>query len=489
MTATRDDRRSLDNYLDEIKAYARSYNVQFGSSPSPVRGGSRSPPSLLSGNEAARFQQDQADVIHFINQTGFRQQYLDEISRMEPTQANRYALDEYLQTLRAVAREYNVQFGSSPSPVRSGSRSPADSPTARNNASPTRTPTRSPPSPVRSNASPTRSPPSPVRSGSRSPAELPVLSNPFASFNQEYGIPGVPPQPPAVDTSYRDRGFYKQSVKKLRALMDHDIFTWLCIQSYMTSPFINTILFKVNGDLTKFDQRFMDIKNEKLNIAEAINPNDPYNIFDTFFKNALTRAVGLGKPLLDPDNSNYVVTTQADLVRAYPAMKAPLTMKDKAAFLKKYVLAIQTAITGLPAVKRPVITWRGYAPLNLPHTLALDARQLQLGEEITNWAFMSVSFDIRISSMFVNRDAMCCTLRITIPAGFPAFMISSDSSDKKFPPSLTPWTEQEILLPAGCVFKVLGKAQPAVIPSNTGELINTHIIDVRIIKISTFKTR
>ena len=51
--------------------------------------------------------------------------------------------------------------------------------------------------------------------------------------------------------------FYKASMKKLRQLRRKNVFAWMCILSYKSTPVINNILFKVNGDLSKIDQNFM----------------------------------------------------------------------------------------------------------------------------------------------------------------------------------------------------------------------------------------
>jgi len=317
--------------------------------------------------------------------------------------------------------------------------------------------------------------------------------------DREYGLPQyephppppseIPPQPKAIDKSFRERGFYKVSVKKLNYMRQNDIFAWMCIQSYMTSPFINTLLFKVQGDLTRFDQRFFDIGKEKPNIHQVYDPLDPYNIFKTFFKSCLVRAKQLGKPLTNPRDKNKEILTQTDMIRAYPEMGFPLTMFDKAEFTRKYVLAIQNAIFTIPPLERPVYAWRGYAPINLPDTMAQDVRALYIGQEITNWAFMSISFDPRIASMFVKQELHCCTLRIHIPPKFSAFMISSDSSDHNFPKNLTPWTEQEILLAVGCVFRVVQPAMYVSIPSNYGGTINTFMVDVDLVGIRPIRIR
>jgi len=301
----------------------------------------------------------------------------------------------------------------------------------------------------------------------------------------------LPNQPPAKDISFRKRGFYKASVAKMRGLFRKDIFTWMCLMSFKTSPLINNILFQVKGDLTKLDQKYNGVVTGKPKTATMLKgERDPYSIFATFFKLALTQAVMLGRPLKNPKTGS-VITKKRQLFEAFPSLRRPLTMRDKAAFVRLYVKALQNVIYSIPKLRVPLQTWRGYKPLNIPDSMSLDVRSMRVGQEITNWAFMSVSLDSRVSTLFMNPDAVCCMVTIMIPAGFSAFLISGDSGDPNFPKDITPWYQMEVLLPVGCVFRVakLYPTAPLFDTTNRNEMVYSYMATLVLSGIRRIKTR
>lgn len=268
---------------------------------------------------------------------------------------------------------------------------------------------------------------------------------------QEYGMPV------ARSSRFRRRGFYKQSKLLLETLRETDMFNWLCLQSYMTTPVINSLLFRVNGDWTKFDQTFGDVINTHYRVKKYSDPKDPYNIYNTFFKAMIVESAKVNKFLLDSTGGG-VIESKEDLLRHYPDVKTFIEMEDKAKFTLEYALAIQSAILSIPKLINPIQSYRGYTPLNIPDTLTLDVENLEVGQEITNWGFMSVSLDSRVSAAFLKPALKCCMLKIKIPANMPAFLIQSDPSDPVFPESLAPFEgEQEILMPAGTVVRIIKK--------------------------------
>lgn len=266
---------------------------------------------------------------------------------------------------------------------------------------------------------------------------------------------GFPPQPPALDHSFKKRSYYRASAKKIRWLRRKRIFAWMCLVSFKTSPLINAILFKVNGDLTKLDQTFMGVVKEKARTAKLATgvPGDPYPIFHSFFKLMLVQGVERGRPLRNPKTGQPIVRKR-DFVKAFPKMRRYLEMRDKALFVRHYVYALQSTITSLHRTKSPTYFFRGFRPLGIPNTITLSPSQMYVGQEITNWGFMSVSVDSRVSTLFTDSANHCCMLEVIIPSTFPVFIISSDISDKSFPQDPTGYHQMEILLPVGSVFRV-----------------------------------
>jgi hypothetical protein len=301
----------------------------------------------------------------------------------------------------------------------------------------------------------------------------------------------LPNQPEAKDTSFRKRGFYKMSVKKMKELKRKKSFTWFCLMSFKTSPLINHILFQVNGDLTKLDERFNGVVAAKIRVAKALKgERDPYSIFATFFKTALQQAVDIGQPLRDPWTRKPILKKR-QLIAAFPWMRTPLTMKSKAAFVRCYIQALQGAIYSIEPLSNALQTWRGYSPLNIPGTMSMDPRYMKVGQELINWAFMSVSLDLRVSTLFMKRNISCCMVTVIIPPRFRAFLISGDSGDKNYPTDITPWHQMEVLLPIGCVFRVEQTFYEPVLfeTTNPGERVYSYSATLRLIEIRPYKTK
>lgn len=135
---------------------------------------------------------------------------------------------------------------------------------------------------------------------------------------------------PARDPSYRQRGFYQSSVAKLEWMRKHDVFTWLCFQSYKTGPLINFILFKVNGDFSRLDNRFNGVY-ESHYYRSRNGPSSPG--FDVFFSFTLQHAAEKGVPLLNPQTRQPILTEQ-QLIRAFPSVAKPLSVRDPAQFVQ-----------------------------------------------------------------------------------------------------------------------------------------------------------
>ena len=274
------------------------------------------------------------------------------------------------------------------------------------------------------------------------------------------------PQPPAQNTNYRNRGFYKASVKLMKSLKNENFFAYMCFMTYKVSPFINFLLFQVNGDFTKFDQKFQGVGQSRARIKAMLQTEkDPYSIFGTFFKITLHYANLYETPLRD--KKGKPILTEKHFVKSYPVMKKYLNMKDKAAFVRLFISALQNVIYSIPKLSNPVGAYRGWSPLNLPDTLAMDPRLMYPGQQIVSWGFTSIGLDARVSSYFTDKNNHCCFAHITIPAGFPVFLISSDISDKMYPKTIVPYHQMEILLPVGCVFQV-------VKPATYMNILNIH---------------
>jgi hypothetical protein len=279
---------------------------------------------------------------------------------------------------------------------------------------------------------------------------------------------------------YRKRGYYKASKNTIENFRQNNIFSWLCLQSYMTTPVINAILFKLNGDWTKFDDTFGNVIETHLRVARYADKNDPYNIFNTFFKAMLIESANVGKFLYDRSGI-YLIETEEDLISNYPEMKAFLSM-DNESFTLAYIAAIQNAIMSVPKLSNPVFSFRGYTPLGIPNTLTLTIDDLEIGQEITTWGFMSVSLSPNVSATFLKAEQKCCLLKVVIPENMYAFLIQSGMDDKEFPRNLAPFEgEEEILLPAGTIVRVIKKTGIKEFSTMKNEIVETNTARVEVI--------
>jgi hypothetical protein len=237
----------------------------------------------------------------------------------------------------------------------------------------------------------------------------------------------------------------------------------------------------VNDDWTSFDQKFGSVIKTHKRVIKYANPKDPYNIFNTFFKAMFVESAEVGKFLYDP-SGKHKIFDEKTLIRYYPEMKPFLDMKDNAEFTLAYVSAIQEIILSVPRLINSVETFRGYTPLGIPDTLTLDIDDLKNGQKITTWGFMSVSLSSEIAADFLDNSSRCCMLKVIIPSHMVAFLIQSNSRDKKYPMNLSPFHgEEEILLPAGTVVQVTKKKGLHAYKNGKGKIITTKTARVTVV--------
>jgi hypothetical protein len=290
-------------------------------------------------------------------------------------------------------------------------------------------------------------------------------------------------------STYKQRRFYKASLEKMKSLFRTDFFAWMCIVSYKTTSTINYLLYGAKGNLNSIDQTFNNIVKKIPNITNAQQGEAPYSIYATFFKLCLLRGYSIGYPLRDPKTGQPVLT-EAHLISAFPAMRNPLRMRDRNAFVRLYVKTIQNAIFSLPTIKKDkVFGFRGYSAVNLPGTMATDVRNMKKNQIITNWGFTSVSLDSRVSTDFANEQQQCCVVQLVIPAGYNVFLISGNASDKNFPQDMSGYSQLEILLPVGSTFKVTTPSPtlykwPTTKP---GKTIQSYSATLKLIGIKKYK--
>ena len=257
-----------------------------------------------------------------------------------------------------------------------------------------------------------------------------------------------------VRPKFEQRMFYKESVKKMKNLYTEDILAWFAFQIYLTGPFINTLMFAVKGNWSKFDNSF----------GRSVR-DTPLAKFDFFFARMLTvwqverRNARLGA-------STKKILTLQQLLMTYPQLDKYFKMSNSR-FTYMFVTHMQKAILSMPPTKLPLTAWRGYTPLNIPGTLTMDLRTVRVGHKVTTWGFMSVAINKSIASNYVGSGSAfspaCCFLRVLIPKNTQFFMISGEKNDLNYEAYSIAIKEQtEIILPAGTILKIT-----AIHPTNT----------------------
>lgn len=222
-------------------------------------------------------------------------------------------------------------------------------------------------------------------------------------------------------TDHRNRGYYKASIARLEMLRKRHLLVYIYLADYARNAWVNRIMYAAKDNWNAF--------------AVQTNPVD-----------TIAQTIASAATLLGPRNVLPVKSLQ-ELMQRFPSAHAEL-QQPPALIVRAICNAIQNAITGMPPLRAPVFSFRGYVAINAPGTLAVDVKQYRVGQVIVNWSFLSVSLDKRIAAGFALRTP-CCVMRIRIPSNFPVLMISSDGSDPKFPHLPVMPTELELLLPAG----------------------------------------
>jgi len=269
--------------------------------------------------------------------------------------------------------------------------------------------------------------------------------------------------------------FYKASVQKMKSLYDKDIFAWFAFQTYLTNRFINTILFAVKGDWSKFDNSFG--KNVR---------DDPDAKFNLFYQRVLERWQSVRDVRLGA--ARVQILSRKHLLIAYPQLRQYFSMSN-ARFTYEFATVMQQTILSMPPLEASITVWRGYTPLNLPGTLAMDLRTFRVGQKITTWGFMSVAINKSIAERYVGmQHPTCCFLRILIPKDAKFFLISGGKNDVNYEAySLAIKEQTEILLPAGTILKIteIHKTKIAIQP--LGNKSSTLWADAMVVGMANIK--
>jgi hypothetical protein len=270
---------------------------------------------------------------------------------------------------------------------------------------------------------------------------------------------------------YRQQPFYHASAEHILFLKKHDIFAYLCLALYGFSPGINKVMFALKGNWST----------AALGGPSAL----AYDVYANQFKHIIEPQIA--HPLTDKTGTQVINTREA-LVRYYPEIQPYLRITDSTLFSRLYMSAIRSAIMGTPRSRDPPLTysWRGYKPVPIAGSLALNPSAYKEGEIMINWGVTSVSVQENVAANFGGFDQACCMMVVLIPSEFPIFLLTSDETDATYPTLPTPYREIELLLPAGTRFRIgrhLGQ-KPYTPRAAFGQQYMLDTIEVHVIGIS-----
>jgi len=224
-----------------------------------------------------------------------------------------------------------------------------------------------------------------------------------------------------------DPTLYERSKSLLENVKKNNRLVWLYVESYLTGSIINKKLNKLEGDLSN-----IKFKHKK----------DVYReFFSDFF--------------LD----QHFVKNKEKAFEIEPVLQTlPATYKQ---FFRHYALSLQSLIVDeMENIASDLVVYRGYSSKEIANSLADNPAYYVEGQIITNWSFLSCSFDANVAAQFAIDEA-CCMLKIKVPKGYHGLLVSAYPGDR-FAGSKTHFRQSEIVLPMGTTLLVRQPARRVV---------------------------
>jgi hypothetical protein len=261
---------------------------------------------------------------------------------------------------------------------------------------------------------------------------------------------------------------YNKSKNVLEQAKLTDNITWICLGSFLSASYINTTVQMARENW----------KVQNLVYPPQLMSDDGDEIQEDLFEAVLGDwyLISLSSP-----------NGKEEAIKAAPALEylwaLPVQLR-----LKLYMTSLYALITKqMPPLSAPLVVYRGYTALVASAAANSPVRKLEdfrPGDEWVNWSFLSTSLDENVSARFIAGD--CCMMRIMVPAGFPAILVSKHASDETYPTSSIGLPQAEVLLPAGLMFRFEELEREAIeITHRTKGDIMLRIARVSVIGIKT----
>lgn len=142
--------------------------------------------------------------------------------------------------------------------------------------------------------------------------------------------------------------------------------------------------------------------------------------------------------------NNFLRGVDLNEIRQFRMLFPRKNVKDAKKLIKSRIVSLQKTIWQFET-KIGITVYRGYSPFLNGHSI---------GDNIHMSSFMSTTLDKSVALRFSNEE--CCLYRIYIPKGSKMVpLLAGNIEDDGKIDTLTKYNESEVLLPAGCIFKVL----------------------------------
>ena len=232
-----------------------------------------------------------------------------------------------------------------------------------------------------------------------------------------------------------DVTLYETSKNVLETVKRYNKLTWHILCAFLSDPSINTTVQRSNGNWTTSNLVYpphLEYENEDGSMAKQ-------DLFSELFSNWY---------LLTLTNKD----DRQEALSRFPEMEFIWALPEQV-LLKLYVTSLYDLIVRqMPPLTTTITVYRGYAPIADRMSPVRRLQDFKRGDEWVNWSFVSTSFDPNISVKFIERD--CCLMKITIPSGMHAILVTTRTSDSsKYPTDGVAFRQAEVLLPPGLVYR------------------------------------
>ena len=231
---------------------------------------------------------------------------------------------------------------------------------------------------------------------------------------------------------------YNRSKNMLSMIKRGDARTWLYLQMFMVESSVNSTIQQAKND--------WKTKTLPWPAEMTLDDGEEFSFIGEYI-------LDWGYKLEDVDTNSTIAGKT--LLQRWPSLELTLQLPPRYR-LKEYMMSLYNLVVNqMEPLEEDITVYRGYYSYSnwkkQEGTFSKKLDDFVVGEENTNWSFVSTSIDPRVAAEFVSED--CCIMIIRVPAGTPAILLSSIESDDTFTSPSGRFKQAEILLPPGLIFR------------------------------------